>query len=245
MKRVSTKRPGLAALAGIGLLAACASNPPAADDRAGLDLYIVRHAQTMANVTKVYSPKNQRTFSKQGEEEIDALLHKLDGLHLDRILVSPTYRTLRTIAPYLRREGRIAEIWPELEECCWQPDRDSPASKRIPRGDPIRIDADLAGLVRFRSPETRFWYNAQNYADSERQVEEAAALVRQRFSRTGRSVLIVSHFHTGAWLIADLLGDPAAQKLALRTGALTQLRQDGDGRFRIVTLNDAPFAGVY
>ncbi len=46
-------------------------------------------------------------------------------------------------------------------------------------------------------------------------------------------------------MIADLVGDRDAHKIALQTGKLTHLRQQPDGRFRIVSLNEERFTGEY
>ena len=97
----------------------------------------------------------------------------------------------------------------------------------------------------YRDGTASHWYNAKNYADSEQQVAKATDLLRLRFGGSRKSILIVSHFHTGAWMIADLVGDRDAHKIALQTGKLTHLRQQPDGRFRIVSLNEERFTGEY
>jgi len=70
-----------------------------------LDLYYVRHAQTMANVTREYTEENQRTFSPLGEAQVDEVTEKLADLHFDVVIVSPAWRTQRTILPYLKERG--------------------------------------------------------------------------------------------------------------------------------------------
>ena len=238
-------RPNAAALLlGIAL---CVGSNAGAKTRAaqGFDLIIVRHAQTVANVTKDYSPENQRTFSAQGKAEVRELAHKLRALDIDHVVVSPTHRTLHTIATYLESEGEVAEVWPEVEECCYHEDRDASASATIPPGHPIEIDTALAPLFRFRSPEAARWYNAQNYADSEKMALGAAGLLERRFGGTGKTVLVVTHCHTGAWMIAELLGDPEARTIVLGTAKVSRLRQGPDGRYRLLSLNEKPFEGIY
>ena len=224
-----------------------AAGQPAALDAGGsdLDLYIVRHAQTLANVTKNYSQANQMAFSEQGHREIAELMGKLENRRFDQVLVSPTWRTQHTIAPFLAQRDAVGEIWPELEECCYHTNRSAPVSDPRPRGGRISIDSDVAERFIYRDGTASHWYNAKNYADSEQQVGEATDLLRLRFGGSRKSILIVSHFHTGAWMIADLVGDRAAHKIALQTGKLTHLRQQPDGRFRIVSLNEERFTGEY
>ena len=81
-----------------------------------LDIYIVRHAETMGNVTLDYSEINQNTLSPKGLQQVAALPAKLEGLKFDEILVSPAWRTQKTILSYLEKNDRKAEICPEIEE---------------------------------------------------------------------------------------------------------------------------------
>lgn len=46
-------------------------------------------------------------------------------------------------------------------------------------------------------------------------------------------------------MIADLLAEPDAKQIALQTGKLTHFRQQSDGSFRIVSLDEEPFTGFY
>ena len=161
------------------------------------------------------------------------------------MVTSPTYRTLHTIARYLEREGVVAEVWPEVEECCYQAERNTRSSGVIPPGDPIAMGAEIAGLFRFRDADSRRWYNAKNYADSEQMAVRAAELLNERFGGSGETVVLVTHFHTGAWIIAHLVGDKEARKIALGTAKLSRLGRDPDGSYRILSLNERPFEGTY
>ncbi len=241
-------------------LAACAheaSSPPvdpasspvrdqASSPVKGMDLYLVRHAETVANATKDYSHANQRTFSPRGRREIDALDAKLAAYRFDHVLVSPTWRTRHTIAPWLAHTGRVAEIWPELAECCYQADRDTPASAALERGHAIDVEEELQALFTFRGDDARRWIEAKTWADSRLQVDEAIRLLRERYAGTGDAVLVVGHFKASARIVAALLGAPELEpEVALKNAEVTHLRQAEDGRFRIVAINGRPFDGSY
>ncbi len=194
----------------------------------------------MANVTKDYSPENMRTFSEQGKEEIARLVKTLGRRDFDHIIVSPTHRTLQTVLPYLRATRQSAEIWPEVEECCFQSDRGATPPAALAPGHEIELAEPLAPFFRFRSAEANRWYNAKHYAHSEEMALRAADLVTQRFGGSGKTVLIVTHYHTGAWMISRWLDDEAARKFVLETSKLNHIRQHRDGRFELIALNGKP-----
>jgi broad specificity phosphatase PhoE len=200
-------------LVGVG----CASTPhkgpaerPPGD--VALHLYFVRHAETVANATKQYNDKTERTFTEVGEQQRRRLVNKLADYQFDAILVSPLWRAQHTILPYLQANELTAELWPELAECCWQDDHDAKPSKTMREGPPI-INQDLA---RFRL---------------------AARLIQARFSRSGGTILVVGHSLSGSRLIRILSGSDPEQELNLLNTGLGFLRERHDGTFEIVSLN--------
>ena len=71
----------------------------------------------------------------------------------------------------------------------------------------------------------------------------AADKLAGRFGGSGQTVLVVTHFHTGAWVIARLLGDAEARNIALGTAKISRLRQRPDGSFRLLSVNEEVFEG--
>lgn len=206
--------------------------------RDGMELVYVRHAQTLANASNDYSNERQMAFTSKGKLEIRALTRKLKQYSFDTILVSPTWRTLHTIAPYLEAVGQVAEIWPEIDECCYQEDRKSPPTNHlVRRSRRIEIENKIASLFRFRNAESRFWLEPVNYADSTRQVERAHKLLLSRFGGSSKTVLMVAHFRTGDLLLRSLLGDDAPAEIDLENAKITRLRQRPKGNFQLVTYN--------
>jgi broad specificity phosphatase PhoE len=208
------------------------------------DLYVLRHAETMGNVTGDYSEENQRAFSPQGLEQIARITDKLAPYRFDRVFVSPTYRTRQTILPYLKTHGCKAEIWPELEECCCDSRGLVSAAAVVPLGDPIELDETekayfvvrADGAYRWR-PETESEGLAQIVALKERLLKE--------FSRTTQSVLIVTHSCNGSRIMELMLGVRPAGRFSPANAAMSLLREEEPGRFRLLRYNDQPFEQRY
>jgi broad specificity phosphatase PhoE len=202
------------------------------------DLYFLRHAQTMANVTRDYSAENQRVFSPLGLQQRDGVVDKLADYTFDHIIVSPAWRTIHTILPYLETTGRTAEIWPELYECCWDQETEE-AEPRVTRGEPIELSDDWAAHFRFRDEESTHMLEVDTPARGDLMVADAVERIRQRFE-SGESVLIISHYHTSGRIMQSLLGPAAPRTLRPGNTRLNHLTPDEQGHFRLVILNDRP-----
>jgi broad specificity phosphatase PhoE len=208
-----------------------------AANAAGLDVYLVRHAETQANASGIHNTVTSGSFSEEGEAQIRMLTNGLAHYRFDAILVSPTERTLYTIAPYLLQTGRSAEIWPEIAECCWQKDRMSSGPGALVWGDDIRLPVAIAPQFVFRTGIPQRSFANRSYADGVAQVRQAADLIRQRYGHSGKSILLVLHYHSGAVLMAELLDQDREQLPHLKNARLTHLRQDDAGQFHILTAN--------
>lgn len=180
----------------IPLLAALVLSPP-------LHLTYVRHTETVANATGRYNAQTLNVFSEKGERLVAALTPMLlKSPRPDAILVSPSPRALRTIAPYLRATGRKATVWPLLYECCTERPR-KPESKSFGYGARIAIPADLAGLFIVLPGQDRL-PAPRDYGEGLAQVRKAVAGFRSRF-KTGR-VMLVGHSAMGGQFLKALIG---------------------------------------
>lgn len=200
-----------------------------ATDVAALDIYFVRHAETLANVSGVYNTKNNTTFSQRGEEQIKALTSQLKGYQFDAILVSSVPRALNTVLPYLQASSQTGEVWPELAECCWQSPQSSPATGELIAADPITLSQEQLRYFTFRDSASQFDYRNGSYSDGVAQVSHAVQLLKQRYFGTNKTILIVAHYHSGQVLMSELLGVPRQQLPSLKNGELLHLHQDDAG----------------
>ena len=207
-----------------------------------LDIYIVRHAETMGNVTGDYSEQNQKTFSPKGLSQIAALPAKLEGLEFDEILVSPAWRTQKTILPYLQQNGRVAEICPEIEEVDCNITGSETPSLDIPAGPAVDIIEDGVGQFFFGKNSASTHYAPRSREESLGILQRAKNKILERFGGRDVSVLLVTHSCTGGRFIELMLGQKAKGAFSPANAAVTRLVQKPDGGFDVVRYNDAPLS---
>ncbi|HEU0282395.1 MAG TPA: histidine phosphatase family protein [Gallionella sp.] len=207
----------------------------------GLDIYVVRHAQTVANASGVKDKRSDSTFSDEGRAQVDTLTRELLNYRFDAVLVSPTERTLNTIHPYLQQGKTVGIVWPELTECCWQQDRGAGEAGQLVTGSVLQLEPEIAPQFSFRDSSSAFKYANRNYADGVAQVRQAVSLLKSRYSDSGKTILIVTHYHAGAVLLGELLGVSRDSLPGLENARLTHLRQEKDGRFTLLTINGKPY----
>lgn len=200
-----------------------------ATDAVALDIYFVRHAETLANVSGAHTTKTNTTFTQRGEEQIKTLTSQLMEHQFDAILVSSLPRALNTVLPYLQTSSQTGEVWPELAECCWQSPPSSPAKGELLAAAPITLSQEQLRYFTFRDSASQFDYRNGSYNDGVAQVSHAVQLLKQRYFGTNQTILIVAHYHSGQVLISELLGVPRQQLPSLKNGELLHLHQDDAG----------------
>jgi len=201
------------------------------------EIYFVRHGETVGNATHHHTHENDRTFSEKGQRQVARLTQKLDGLSFDHIVVSPKYRTLNTIFPYLKKHALKAEIWPELQECCWQAKTSRLSSFNLQRGEMIRLESEMKRYFIFPDDQARRRFAARNYGDGLLQMFKAAQLIRKRFAGSGKRILIVSHYHIGSRLIETLQSLEPAGRYKLSNAKISHLIEKDDGSYRLIDMN--------
>lgn len=208
----------------------------AATPAPGLELLLVRHAETLANVKDDYSVFNQRHLSAQGEAQVLDLAKAWRGLRFDAVLVSPAYRALRTIHPYLEQNGVVAEIWPELDECCWQKPGERSGTDTAVLGGEVLVEQDMRPFFMVRSGSDGRVAAEETYADGVRRVKQVAQMIEQRYGEGDLAVLVVVHQLTGSRLVETLLGQGPEGRYRLNNASVTWLHGER-GRFNLVGEN--------
>lgn len=168
------------------------------------DITFVRHAETLANASGKYTSKNLNSFSDKGKAQVESLTKILTAEpRFNRILVSPSPRALRTIAPYLRATHQRATVWPLLYECCTGHRPKGAHATAFKFGPKITIPTDLKGLFVVEPGHDRF-PDAPNYNAGLAQVKACLTEFSDRYM--GGRVLIVGHSAHGGQFLHALTG---------------------------------------
>lgn len=233
--------------------AACGASTTNAPRR-GVDIYYLRHGEVMGNVAARYEkikpqdrPANWNSydaFSELGMRQVSGIVATLKDYHFDVIVVSPTWRTMQTVLPYLKAHNRTAEVWPELTEI-------STASAPVPgeqltpdlmHGWPLAISSELKPFFRLRDAAATNQYKpTTTYTDARALMEASARRLSERFGNSGTSVLVVGHSVAGAALIRHLAGLGPNEQFWLRNATVSHLRALPDGTFTLLELNAEPY----
>lgn len=203
-----------------------------------LRVYFIRHAETLANKTGLKTEENYRSFSTRGLKQIDVVTEVLSKITIDHVIVSPTFRTRHTVLPYLKKTGKKAEIWPELEE--WRMKSQLPVDM-TPDSLKIEIEPENRDYFTFRDLNSTKLYYTENYEGGIRQIQKIFSLIRERFSGSGKSILLVGHSNSGSRVLEHLSGQEMIVRYHLKTARLNLLEETDSGHFKIVMLNGDKF----
>jgi len=213
------------------------SMPLYAAEFSPLNIYLVRHGQTVGNATGNHSAENDRTFSKKGLQQVAELTKRLTPMRFDHILVSPKERAMKTILPYLKAPHLKAEIWPELAECCWQKRVDARTSFNVNRGQAITLDSSMAPYFIFADKASKQEYLPSGYSDGMLMIFKSSDKIVRNYHGSGKNILVVGHYHAGGRLIELLQGLEPEGRYQLSNAKMAHLRENSNGTFRLISIN--------
>ncbi len=208
----------LAKLAGLFLMSVCVAIPRTD----ALDILVVRHAQTLANISDDYSLFAHRHFTELGQNQIRTLTETLGTRTFTAILSSPSYRVRRTLLPYLENTKQTAELWPSLDECCVGTESEG---ARYPAGALILIESEHRPYFTLRDDVPATAPEGQSYTDDLRRIQQTADDIKARWGGTDATLLIATHEYTGSRLIEALLGRDMTGSLKLENASITRLHE--------------------
>lgn len=81
-----------------------------------MNIYLLRHAETIENLNGMLSSKSGDSLSRQGIEQSMIIVDKLRPLNIDRILCSPYPRAVKTIEAYSNKVKKTIEVHSCLAE---------------------------------------------------------------------------------------------------------------------------------
>jgi broad specificity phosphatase PhoE len=230
---------------------------------AGLRIYYLRHAEAGHNVVKEWAnvPKAQwpayvghdDKFTPKGETQVAAATAMLEKDHFDFIAVSPMWRAMHTVLPYLKATGAKAEIWPELREFSGgtrvlSTNLPPPLGQILNAGRRLKLSPDEAPYFTLREGATNDFLlprmkGEQQQAAYRFVVEHEVDLIRKRFGGTTKAILLVGHANSGKALLKFLTLNNLSHTPPIANAELWMVEEQPDGRFKLEMYNDTPYAG--
>lgn len=202
-----------------------------------IDIYFVRHAETMANYSGHYNGKTEHEFAPSAAKSIPAVVKVLHDIPLDFAICSPQWRTMATAQPILKDHHLTATLWPELNECCNQigAARLQPARRSILHAGPIKIDPEFQSSFRI-DPQDSKWIANGNYQDGLAQIQLLVQKFKHQFDGKRVHVLVVGHGYCGGRFLESMLGMAPNGKLIPGNAVLIHLAQQPNGKFKLISM---------
>ncbi len=193
---------------------------PFRPEAGGVDVFLVRHAQSTANLTgaRVYDPP----LTGRGRAQADRLAGRLAAAGLDAVIASPMVRALETAVPIAAAAGAPIRVWPDLVEFNrWEAYGTLPAAEIAVRFPSVALEPGFPpDGARFNGPETPGggWRRARMVVD------------RLRGGEAGRSVAVVAHGTFLGMVLAAALAVPPDAPVSFQrdNAAVDHLRWEGD-----------------
>ncbi len=185
-----------------------------------MDLYIVRHAESMGNATGDYSTDLHDSLSEKGQQQAVALASRLDALPIEQVICSPLLRTMQTIAPFLQANSRQAELLPELAEACWH-EKTTDIVADYYNCESFQMNDELDDL--FSGPRKRP-IEHESYSEGLARIHACHEFVMQCVQSNCQSMLLVSHGFTSGLLMNLLRESPLVSNIHLNNTGLCHLR---------------------
>lgn len=203
----------------------------------GLTVYFIRHAETVANASGQHGGdgplEDHDTLTELGEKQVEDLKNYLikENIRPDLVAVSPSLRTQKTIEAFLKAQDIKAEIWVELNECCG----DEPSGEPLPaeRPDPrwkIKVEPMSESFIIASESDKYHWW-PQSFEEGVFMVMTAKERLLDRFSQSGKTVMIIGHAVNGGIFLGllrgyDMISTKPQRPVYLMNAMVNKLSQD-------------------
>lgn len=204
-----------------------------------MKLFFLRHGQSVGNMTEDYSISFHGKLSDLGQRQAELMVERLKGIQFDAIIVSPLERAIQTILPYLKANNRIAEIWSELSEACYQEDRETLAPEQMRYGSPVECSDEDREFFRIRETDqgTLLPPHDKNYQEGLRRIDWVYRKILQDYKDRDSSILVVGHAHAGSRLLEMFMGMEPTSRFDHSNTGLSLLERLPSGSFMIRYIN--------
>lgn len=193
-----------------------------------MQVFFVRHGQSMGNLTGDYSTDANDQLSELGHQQAAALHRRLLDLDFDAVYCSPLKRALQTIEPYATQTKTTVEVWPEIAEACWQEDRShQEISDYRTRSKPLPIHHH-DGLFTFKENKAVCPIDEETYAEGLFRLQQSVEQFKDLHGGTNDHILVVGHGFALARIIEYFLDiDPIGRFDHGNTGMSHLIEVDG------------------
>ena len=232
-----------------------------------MKIYYVRHAETIQNTLERWSSvpvdmwpadlhKDRSHLSRLGELQARALAPKLRQYSFDTIFVSPLWRALETIQPYLEATDQRAIVWPELREITTigeyaECSRDQIGTVGLPEPSPDFFEGEP--IVLSQEQQSRFVIETgselhtkigsdirQGSADVTQMLRSVQKRLFEQQALGRKSILLVGHAISGRFLLWLLTGKDQIKQLSIENTKLWMVESFGVGTCALRMFNDEP-----
>lgn len=192
------------------------------------EIYLIRHGEITQSSPRRFVGQTDLPLTDRGREQIEKVAVFLLGRGVGRLLCSPLSRCVESAGIIGAALGIASEIVPDLREIAlgaWEGLTVDEVRERFPG----RYEARGRNLAGFRPPD------GESFADVQRRAWPAfeTATVEQ-----GEPLAIVAHGGVNRVLLCRILGMPLENLFRLEQHyACVNILRQGDGEFRVVTLN--------
>jgi len=186
-----------------------------------LKVLLIRHAESYGNATGEYGTAQSDSLSEKGLEQAGSLSMSSIISSCDRIAVSPLLRTLQTISPFLQKNSRVGEVWPEMAEACWHDEREEPTETWAFRD--ARIPESMLPYFNFRNGEARQPDHPETFGMGLQRVRLVLLRLEIEEIKKEGKILLVTHGHFIRELLNLMLKPEAFQEYHQENCAITQL----------------------
>jgi len=183
-----------------------------------------------------YSTSAHDALSDVGIAQSVDLAERLQEARFDALYCSPSRRAVQTILPSAGAKSRVVEIWPELDEACWQEDRSVNEHEELRFVESESLsDLDSKGF-RFRDSRPIRPPEDETYSEGIFRLGKVIELLFERHKGTEDNILIVGHGYSISRLIELLLRiDPISRFKHANTGM--SLVTEDDKIFNVQYIN--------
>jgi len=195
----------------------------------------LRHAVSTANEAGLLAGRIPGIeLSTKGEKQAKLLVHILNSLQIDKVLVSPQERCLQTIKPWLTQAHRRAVkegAFQEMDYGIWS-------------GGKLKELSEKKEWKQIQKAPSSFKFpNGESFLTAQRRVQRELNSLSEKYPKS--NILIVSHgdiIKMAVALTLDLEIDKF-QTIIVDPASITTVVWQGNQRF-LVSLNSTPKRGV-